>query len=404
VGKKLQLLGKSIQAANADVGRYSGETFRNIKVVRAYNKEKTEHQNFTGLVDVAVKHILGTARIELGVGNLVEALAFSGFAVLLWSAGNDIYTGSMTIGQLVSFAYFALFIVRSAGSFISVANRVNVAIGTASKVVEYLAIETHTWPSSVTDFTSQGGIEFSYINFSYPSRPDITVLDNINIKIPSGAHVALVGSSGAGKSTLFELLLRFYELEQGNILLDGEDNKNIDVKQLRAAIGYVPQKESLITGSVFDNISYGIDDADEATVTAAAKMAHADEFIQKLPLGYETDLGEVGNKLSGGQKQRISLARALIRNPQILLLDEAKSALDASSERIVSEAIEAWAAKRKATVITIAHSLATVQHADLIVVMDNGKIVGQGKHEELLQSCALYQKLSFVEPQNTDNS
>lgn len=395
LSKKLRILGKRVQTSIADVGRFSGEIFRNIKVVHAYNKENDENLNFSKLASVAADSRLSTSWLRIILNRIVETLAMTGFAILLWSAAGDIYTGNLTIGELVAFAYFALLIVRSAGSFFGVISSLNVVVGTAKKVLEYLEMEPNSWPSSAESINGQGEIEFKNVGFNYPNRADNKVLFNFNLQIKAGSHIALVGSSGAGKSTILELLLGFYEISEGNIYVDGTDIKLLNSTALRSSMGYVPQKESLISGNVFENISYGLSGADEQTVKAAAKMAYADEFIQKLPKGYDTDLGEVGSQLSGGQKQRISLARALIRDPQILLLDEAKSGLDTASERIVTKAIEQWAKKRKATVITITHSLETVQNADLIVVMDQGYIVGQGSHEDLLINCDVYQNLTF---------
>jgi ATP-binding cassette, subfamily B, bacterial len=403
LNKQLHGLGTQIQASIANIGRYAGEAFRNIKVIRAYGKEKEESEKFNKLTNVTVDNILKTARLELGLGTIVEGLVLLGFCFLIWSAAKDILHNKMTVGELVSFAYFTLFIVRSGAGLLRIVTSINVAIGTATKIVEYLSMETHDWPSSVQEFNSRGAIEFRGVSFSYPNRPDVTVVNNVELTLPAGAHIALVGSSGAGKSTLFELLLRFYEPSQGVISLSGLDIKSLDSSVWRSIIGYVPQKESLVSGTVYENIAYGVDKANEENVIEAAKMAHAHQFIIDLPQGYHTDLGEVGGRLSGGQKQRIALARALIRNPQVLLLDEAKSALDTESEQLVADAIGRWAKTKQATVISIAHRLSTVREADLIIAMESGYIVGQGTHEYLMRECGLYQRLSFADLKNSDN-
>lgn len=402
--KRLRYFGERVQSAISDVGRFSGEAFRNIKVMKAYNKEIDEKQKFSGYAVNTTDYILRSIRLSLVIRSVVSASATIAAAVLLWHFAKSIYANTMTIGQLMAFAYFARLIVGAAQQFVGIVTSTNVIVGKAQKVMEFLETERHSWPSPIGDFPVEGGIEFKDICFGYPNRPDTVVLKGINLVIKAGTHVAIVGPSGAGKSTMFDLLLRLYNPQQGTIYFDGTDSKDFGVEQLRAFMGFVPQRESLISGSVFDNISYGTKNADEASVALAGKKANADDFIQQLPQGYNTDLGEIGNRLSGGQKQRISLARALIRNPQILLLDEANSALDAESDRLLSEAIMHWAKTEHKTVITIAHRLSTARHADLIVVMDNGSIVGQGSHEELLKTSPVYHSLASAGSQGFGES
>jgi ATP-binding cassette subfamily B protein len=239
------------------------------------------------------------------------------------------------------------------------------------------------------------GIRFHDVSFSYPSRPGIAALSGFSLDVRPGEHVALVGPSGAGKTTLFQLLLRFYEPQSGGILINGVSTDQVSLASLRKAIGVVLQESVIFSGSVLDNIRYGMPDATLAQVQRAAGMAAAAGFIEELPQGYDTFLGERGVRLSGGQRQRLAIARAILKNPPILLLDEATSALDAASERLVQTALDNAAMNR--TTLVIAHRLATVQQADRIVVLDQGRIVAQGRHAELLQNSPLYAQLAALQ-------
>ena len=397
VAKPIRNVAKFVQSATSDVGTFAGESFRNVKIVQAYNKKVEEKRRFSELAGIVVEGTMRRARLEQAVGALINAFALLGTAILLWVCAKSIYQGNMSTGQLVSFGYFVYLIVTAASKFVNFISAMNSVIGSAEKIVEYLKLEKQSWSKRHGEFNGNGQIKFNDIYFSYPNRSDTQVLHGINLSIDAGAHVTVVGPSGAGKSTLFELLLRFYELKHGVVTIDGTNIKELDLDQLRNAIGFVPQKENLISGTVLDNICYGIDNADETKAREVAEKVGVDEFIKQLPNGYKTDLGEVGGRLSGGQKQRISLARALLRNPKILLLDEANSALDVESDRYIAKSIKVWAKEHGATVITIAHRLETAKQADSIIVMDRGRVVSEGKHEELLEKCAIYQTLSFGE-------
>jgi ABC-type multidrug transport system fused ATPase/permease subunit len=260
--------------------------------------------------------------------------------------------------------------------------------------MDYLSLEAHPWPRVAKAVSISGAIEFRDVHFKYPSRAEIDVLKGISFAIESGTSTVIVGPSGAGKSAIFELLLGLYTPLTGSILIDGRNCEELGREQLRASIGYVPQKDSLISGTVFDNIVYGANAADKDKVVEAAKLACAHDFIMQLPQGYETNLGEVAARLSGGERQRISLARALIREPRILLLDEDKSALDADSERRVADSVRNWAAARGATVISIAHRLSSIDRTnDRILVVSGGAIEGHGGHADLLKTCDTYMSL-----------
>lgn len=396
----LQKLGASIQSTTSDLGSFAGEKIRHIKVIHAFNKEKAEKERFFGFAANITKQALRATKVQISIGATVSSLAFTSLTVLIWYSGKSIVEGNMTVGQLVAFTFFTVYIIQSIAKLIDVVASANVVVGAAEKIVGYLGLESQKWPSTVSQISLKKEIEYQNVQFSYPTRPDVSVLNGVNLTIKSGSQIAFVGPSGAGKSTIMELLLRFYKLQHGSIFIDGTDIREIDKENLRSLMGFVPQKVSLISGTVMENIRYGKNDASDEDVKAAAKMAFADEFILSLSDGYDTDLGEVGDRLSGGQKQRVSLARALLRDPQLLLLDEASSALDNESERLTVEAINTWAKENNKTTVTIAHRLTTARHADVIVVIDNGFIVGQGSHEELSNTCVAYQKLISTDAQN----
>jgi ABC-type multidrug transport system fused ATPase/permease subunit len=265
--------------------------------------------------------------------------------------------------------------------------------GSAERIMEYLSFDNTPSSKVAKSVAIDGGVEFRDVHFKYPARPENDVLRGVSFRVEPGASTVIVGPSGAGKSALFELLLGLYTPDSGTILVDGNDCREFSLEQLRASIGYVPQKDSLLSGTVFDNIVYGASGADEARVIEAAKLACAHDFIMQLPEGYRTNLGEVAARLSGGERQRISLARALIREPRMLLLDEDKSALDADNERRVSDSVRKWAAARGATVISIAHRLSSIGFADRILVVDSGVVAGYGSHAELLRGCETYRSL-----------
>lgn len=393
--KKLRRLGELVQTSIANMGRSAGETFRNIKVTKAYNKEQNEKDRFAGLAGTTTKLRLQSLWLQMVLKTVVGAVASIASVCLFWFIARSIYDGETSLGQLMAFIYFSRLIVSSAQQFVGIYAAVNVFVGKARKILEFLNKEMVDWNDQVIEREFKGGIQFRGVTFSYPNRPNEVVLKGINLKINPGSRVAIVGPSGAGKSTLFDLLLRFYEPQQGGIHIDGVDIKDLSLSQLRQMTGFVPQKESLISGSVYDNISYGCHDATSESAKEAATKAYADKFIERLPKGYKTDIGEVGGRLSGGQKQRISLARALVRNPQILLLDEANSALDRESERNVAKAIKEWAERERRTVITIAHRLASAHDADMIIVMNNGSVIATGTHRELMNSCEFYRRLNI---------
>lgn len=392
-GQKLRDYGWKIQQQTADLGTVSGEAFRNIKVVQVHSKEAEENSRFSGISDGVAATCVRSSRLQMGISQSVNLIAQCALVVLLWIAAKGIYSGVYTVGELMAFAYFNGLIVSSAGTFFGLATALKQTTGSAERLIEYLSLEIDTQPVATRSLPIGGCIEFADVKFRYPARPEVDVLKGVSFAVEAGSHTVIVGPSGAGKSAIFELLLGLYVPESGKILVDGLDSREMGRNQLRASIGYVPQKDSLVSGTVFDNIVYGASGADEARVMEAARIACAHEFIMQLPQGYRTNLGEVASRLSGGERQRISLARALIREPKILLLDEDKSALDASNERRVTDSVRKWAAARGATVISIAHRLSSLGRADRIVVVDDGVVAGVGSHAELLAGCEAYQAL-----------
>jgi len=392
-GKKLRDYGAKIQQQTADLGNASGESLRAIKVVHVHNKEAEEAARFCRLSEALATTGVQSSRLHMVIEKSVAVVVHCALFFLLWTAARGIYSGVYTVGELVAFAYFNGLIISSAASFLGLATALKQTVGSAERIVEYLSLEGHPWPKVGKPASISGAIEFRGVHFRYPARPEIDVLRGVSFKIEAGTSTVIVGPSGAGKSALFELLLGLYGPDTGTILVDGCECRELGREQLRSFIGYVPQKDSLLSGTVFDNIAYGVTGADEARVVDAARLACAHDFIMQLPQGYQTNLGEVAARLSGGERQRISLARALIRHPQILLLDEDKSALDADNERRVSDSIRRWAAARGATVISIAHRLSSIGSSDRVMVVDGGTIAGHGSHAELLKSCETYRSL-----------
>jgi ATP-binding cassette, subfamily B, bacterial len=392
-GRRLRELSAETQQRTAELGKATGEVLRNIKVVHVHNQESHESSRFLQLADAVATTMVRSNRLRLAMETLVSVMATSAALLLVWSAAKGIYSGVLTVGELISFAFFNSLIVQSVSVFFGLAAALKQTLGAAQRIMDYMSVEAHPWPSRAKSVSIQGAIEFRGIHFKYPARPQINVLRDVSFVIEAGATVTIVGPTGAGKSALFELLLGLYSPDAGTILIDGTDCRELGRDQLRSSIGYVPQRESLRSGTVFDNIVYGAATTNEARVVEAAKVACAHEFIVQLPHGYQTDLGEVAARLSGGQKQRISLARALVREPRILLLDEEKSALDADSERRVSSSVRNWAASRGATVVSIAHRLSNLDSADRILVVNEGAVVGYGHHAELLAGCDTYRTL-----------
>jgi len=403
-GRKVRKLAESSQDAIADVGTYAGEIIQNIKVVQSYTHEVKEQKAFADEVEKAFSVAKRRVKQRSLLIAIVIFLTFGAISGMLWVGGMDVLQGKMSGGELGAFVFYAIMVAMSVATVAEVYGELQRAAGSATRLLELLEVE-----SDIKELTShealpnnaQSVIKFENVDFCYPSRPDSAALKHINLAIPTGNIVALVGPSGAGKTTLFELLQRFYDPQKGSIRFNDVDITQLKLTDLRQAMGMVPQHPILFSSDVWHNIRYGKPEASDEEVISAAKRAHAHEFIEQLPQGYGSFLGEQGVRLSGGQKQRIAIARAILKDPDVLLLDEATSALDAQSESHVQAALDELMTNR--TTLIIAHRLATVIHADLIVVMDQGEIVDTGDHKSLLKSSKLYQRLCELQFDKANN-
>lgn len=390
-GRRVRALSRSSQDRVADVGSYVGEALKNIKTVQAFNHQPHDRAIFGNVVeqafDVAIRRIKQRSWLTVAV----IVLVLGAVAAMLWVGGHDVLEGRLSSGELVAFIFYAVMVAGSVGAISEVYGDLQRAAGATERLMELLHAESLvTVPANPQRLPGKasGALSIESLGFYYPSRPDTPAIDGLDLEVAPGTRVALVGSSGAGKSTLFDLLLRFYNPQHGVIRLDGIDISQLAPADLRRHIAIVPQQPTLFTGNVLENIRYGCPDATEAQVKAAAKAAHAHEFIERLPQGYQSFLGEGGVRLSGGQRQRIAIARAILLDPELLLLDEATSALDAESEFVVQQALEEVMKQR--TSLVIAHRLATVIDVERIVVLDHGRIVATGTHQELLSRSPLY--------------
>lgn len=393
-GRKVRKLAASSQDAIADIGTYAGEMIQNIKVVQSYTHEPKEQGAFSAEVEKAF--IVAKRRIKQRslLIAIVIFLTFGAISAMLWVGGMDVLQGQMSGGELGAFVFYAIMVAMSVATIAEVYGELQRAAGAATRLLELLEVESDIKDCNAKSYitnSDQLAINFENVDFYYPSRPDSAALKNIDLVIPNGKVVALVGPSGAGKTTLFELLQRFYDPQHGNISFNDTNIRQLQLKNLRQMMGMVPQQPVLFSSDVWHNIRYGKPDATDEQVIDAAKRAHAHAFIEQLPQGYNSFLGEQGVRLSGGQKQRIALARAILKDPKVLLLDEATSALDAESEHHVQAALDELMENK--TTLIIAHRLSTVIHADLIIVMDQGRIVDRGDHQSLLSTSALYQRL-----------
>ena len=397
-GRKVRRLSRDSQDEIANVGAYVGESIQQIKTVQAYNQQAHNDGVFSRYVETAFNVAKDRILMRSVLITVVMTLVFAALAVMIWVGGQDVITGRMSAGELTAFVAYAVIVATAVGAISQVISELQRAAGAMERLIELLEaeslIQAPAVPAKLVDaFTGQ--LDFKSVSFAYPSRPDTLALDEVTLTVRPGESLALVGPSGAGKSTLLDLVLRFYDPLKGNLTLDGIDVRDLTPTELRSHIAIVSQQPALFTGSVIDNIRFGRTDASLDEVRAAAESAFASEFIELLPQGYDSFLGEAGVRLSGGQRQRLAIARAILNDPEILLLDEATSALDAESERKVQIALEKLMKGR--TSLVIAHRLATVMNVDRIAVLENGRLIATGTHGSLLKDCELYANLAKLQ-------
>ena len=398
-GRRVRSLSRLSQDRIADIGSYVSETLGQIKTVQAYNHQVQDEQRFA----VTVEEAFDTARKRIfqraWLITLVIVLVLGAVGVMLWVGGMDVIAGRISAGELAAFVFYSLIVGSAFGTLSEVIGELQRAAGAAERIAELLRSENIIQPPTTGLVTLpdrvKGNLALQDVRFSYPSRPESYAVDGLNLTINAGETLALVGPSGAGKSTVYDLLLRFYDPASGQILLDGVPLTQLDPLDLRRCFALVSQNPALFFGSIEENIRYGNPSATLAQVQEAAKIAYAHDFIEQMPNGYQTHLGDGGLGLSGGQRQRLAIARALLVDAPILLLDEATSALDAQSEHLIQQALPSLMKNR--TTLVIAHRLATVKNADRIAVMDHGKLVAIGTHQELIASNALYARLAALQ-------
>jgi ATP-binding cassette subfamily B protein len=398
LGRKVRRLSRDSQDRVADVSAYVDESIHEVRTGQAYGHEDADRRHFGERAEAA--YAAGVARIgnKAFLISSVMLIAFCAVGLILWIGGHDVLAGRLSAGELSAFVFYAVVVASAAGTVSEAWGELQRAVGSTERLMALLdarpAIVAPAAPRPLPA-PARGEVKLERVTFHYPARAETAALAEFTLAVAPGERVALVGPSGAGKSTVFQLLLRFYDPESGRVLVDGVDARECDPRELRRRFALVPQEPVLFGASVAENVRYGRPDATDAEVRAACEAAYALEFVERLPQGFDTFLGERGVRLSGGQRQRLSIARALLAARPVLLLDEATSSLDAESERYVQLALERL--MRGRTTLIIAHRLATVQSADRIVVMDRGRIAAEGRHGELVRQGGLYARLAELQ-------
>ena len=397
-GRRVRRLSRESQDRVADVGAFAGESLDAVRTVQAFGREDDNRQRFGSVVEAAYATAVQQIKSRALLTGIVILFVFGAVDLVLWIGARDVISGEMTGGQLAAFVFYAVMVAGSVGSLSEVYGDLQRAAGATERLMELLATKSNiAAPAAPADMPepARGAVRLEDVTFRYPTRPEITALNAFSLSVAPGERIALVGPSGAGKTTVFQVLLRFYDPDVGRVSIDDIDLRDALPESVRARIGLVPQDPVIFADDVWANIRYGRPDASDDEVRAAATAAAATEFVERLPEGFGTYLGERGAQLSGGQRQRISIARAVLRNPTILLLDEATSALDAENESMVQRALETLMEGR--TTIVIAHRLATVLKANRIVVLDAGNVVATGTHSELMAQGGIYARLAELQ-------
>ena len=398
-GRRVRRLSRESQDRVADIAAYSDESLSAIRTLQAFNHQGLDRERFAGRAEAAFATAVRRIRMRALLTAVVILLVFGAVAVILWIGGHDVISGEITPGQLSAFVFYAVVVAGATGAVSEVIGDLQRAAGAAERLIELLStlpeISAPQAPAELPQPVA-GRAGFEKVVFHYPARPELAALEGLDLEVKPGEKLALVGPSGAGKTTVFQLLLRFYDPTSGRVTFDGIDIRDLDPQELRRHIGLVPQEPVIFSADAWENIRYGRPEASDEEVLAAAEAAAAREFLEALPEGLGTFLGERGVRLSGGQRQRIAIARAVLKNPPLLLLDEATSALDAESERLVQRALDDLMEQR--TTLVIAHRLATVLKADRIVVLDKGRIVASGTHRQLIaDKGSLYARLAALQ-------
>lgn len=398
MGKKVKKLGRQAQDGLGREGACIEETFNAIRTVQSYCREPLHFKIFAHSLDQTLELAKNYIWRRAWMVAYIILVVFIAISFLLWFGGSEVIKGHLTAGELSSFLFFGVILATSINTVLELFSDIQRALGASDRLFELLKTRSKIMNAPKVyplPLRAKGSLILQDISFCYPSRPHKLSLEKIYLSIKAGEKIAIVGPSGAGKSTLFNLILRFYDPQSGGIALDNIDIKMLSLETLRSNIGIVPQDPFIFNASVYDNIAYGRMGATSGEVHKAADMAFASEFIHALPQRYDTLLGEKGVRLSGGQKQRLAIARALLKDPLVLLLDEATNALDAHSEFMALKALEKGVTNR--TTLIVAHRLSTIQSADRIIVLNEGKIVSTGTHHKLLQEDGLYQKLAKLQ-------
>lgn len=399
LGRRVRRFARLAQDRVGAVGGHLEEILGGIRTVQAFGQEARSGERFAAHVDAAYRVALRRIEARALLTAIVILLVFCGVGLVLWVAGRGVLQGDLSGGEMTAFMFYAVVVAASVGSLSEVYGDLQHAAGAAGRLADLLRREPAAAPAlraaRALPEPRRGAVRLDGVTFRYPSRPGEAALKDFSLVVGAGETVALVGPSGAGKSTVFNLLLRFYDPDTGRILLDGVDLREAALDAVRGSFALVPQEPVIFAESARENVRFGRPEAGAAAVRAAAEAAGAAAFLDALPDGYDTFLGEKGARLSGGQKQRLALARAVLRDPAVLLLDEATSALDAESERAVQTALGRLMAGR--TTIVIAHRLATVRKADRIVVMNAGRVAAEGTHDSLLAEGGLYARLAALQ-------